>query len=120
MAERTGMNEAWAEPVGEAPWAPVAPAPGPLPATAFLDGVSRVEARVFVETGSAPAAGLCGSVGVGAMLTSFGVFWTVEGARVHWPGGDAMLPALVAAVAAVSSAAVASLRRTAGGEARRS
>src|SRR5437879_2387155 len=46
VAERTGMNEAWAEPVGEAPWAPVAPAPGPLPATAFLDGVSRVEARV--------------------------------------------------------------------------
>src|SRR5438105_4147635 len=60
------------------------------------------------------------ALAVGVMLTSFGVFWTVEGARVHWPGGDAMLPALVAAVAAVSSAAVASLRRTAGGEARRS
>ena len=60
------------------------------------------------------------ALAVGVMLTSFGVFWTVEGARIQWPGGDAMLPGLVVAVAAVSSAAVASLRRTAGGEARRS
>ena len=56
------------EPVGEAPWAPMAPGDGPVPPTAFLDGVSRVDARVFLETQGVPAAGLCGSVGVGAML----------------------------------------------------
>ena len=56
--------------VGEVPWAPVPACPVPLPPVAFLDGVSRVDARVFLETGPGTiAAGLCGSVGVGAMLT---------------------------------------------------
>lgn len=59
-----------AEPVGEAPWAPIAPAPSEAPPMAFLDGVSRVDARVFLETAGPPAAGLCGSVGVGAMLAN--------------------------------------------------
>jgi len=90
-------DEARAEPVGEAPWGPVAPASGPLPPTAFLDGVSRVEARVFVETGTAPAAGLCGSVGVGAMLTNgstrFGPS-EVHRAVVFGAGAQASLPPL--------------------------
>ncbi len=34
---------------------------------------------------------------VGAMLTSFGVFWGAEGAGAHWPGGDAALLAIVPA-----------------------
>ena len=36
---------------------------------------------------------------VGIMLTSFGAFWGAEGAGVRWPGNDASLPAVVAAVA---------------------
>jgi uncharacterized membrane protein len=32
---------------------------------------------------------------VGVMLSSFGSFWGVEGARVSWPGGEAALPVLV-------------------------
>jgi uncharacterized membrane protein len=31
---------------------------------------------------------------VGIMLTSFGVFWIGEGARVRWPGDDLALPVL--------------------------
>jgi hypothetical protein len=61
-------DEPAGEPVGEAPWVPLAPGSGPLPRTAFLDGVSRVDARVFLEADGPPLAGLCGSVGVGAML----------------------------------------------------
>lgn len=38
---------------------------------------------------------------VGVMLTSFGVFWTGEGAGVHWPGGDVAIPVLVVFFAAV-------------------
>jgi uncharacterized membrane protein len=33
---------------------------------------------------------------VGIMLTSFGIFWAGEGLGVHWPEGDASLPALIA------------------------
>lgn len=40
--------------------------------------------------------------GVGVMLTSFGIFWGAEGAGAEWPGGDAALLAVIAAVLAVS------------------
>ena len=32
---------------------------------------------------------------VGVMLTSFGTFWSAEGAGAHWPGGDAALLVIV-------------------------
>jgi uncharacterized membrane protein len=51
------------------------------------------------------------ALAVGVMLTSFGVFWTVEGARLHWPGGEALLPALVVAVSASAALAVYRMRR---------
>jgi uncharacterized membrane protein len=51
------------------------------------------------------------ALAVGIMLTSFGLFWTVEGVRIKWPGGDAMLPLLVAAVAATAWATVYRIRR---------
>ncbi|MEO6887300.1 MAG: hypothetical protein ABI232_13585 [Jatrophihabitantaceae bacterium] len=47
---------------------------------------------------------------VGVMLTAFGMFWGAEGAHAHWPGQDAALPVLVAAVAAFALAIVAGLR----------
>lgn len=54
--------------------------------------------------------------GVGVMLTSFGVFWGVEGAGVQWPGEDAALLVLVPAVLATSFALVAVLRSRDPGE----
>jgi uncharacterized membrane protein len=48
---------------------------------------------------------------VGAMLTTFGIFWSAEGAGAHWPGEDASLPGVLGFVLLLSFAAVATLRR---------
>jgi uncharacterized membrane protein len=48
---------------------------------------------------------------VGAMLTTFGIFWSVEGAGANWPGEDAALPVVLVFVLVLSFAAVATLRR---------
>jgi uncharacterized membrane protein len=48
---------------------------------------------------------------VGAMLTTFGIFWSAEGAGADWPGTDAALPVVLVFVLALSFAAVATLRR---------
>ncbi|TML89335.1 MAG: hypothetical protein E6G08_05650 [Actinobacteria bacterium] len=48
---------------------------------------------------------------VGIMLTSFGIFWTIEGVGGHWPGDDAALPVVIVFVAATSALFVSLLRR---------
>jgi uncharacterized membrane protein len=48
---------------------------------------------------------------VGVMLTTFGIFWSTEGAGAHWPGSDLALLALLAFVGAISAVFVAVLRR---------
>jgi uncharacterized membrane protein len=48
---------------------------------------------------------------VGVMLTSFGCFWAVEGAGVHWPGDELALLGLFAFTAAVAVALVRRLQR---------
>lgn len=50
---------------------------------------------------------------VGAMLCTFGVYWTAEGLGVTWAGGTAALGYLLAATLAASWAGVWLLRRTA-------
>jgi uncharacterized membrane protein len=47
---------------------------------------------------------------VGAMLTTFGMFWGAEGAGVRWPGSDAAILLLLAGTLLVSLAAVVLLR----------
>jgi uncharacterized membrane protein len=49
--------------------------------------------------------------GVGLMLTSFGIFWSAEGAGVSWPGADASLLGLIGFMALVSFGLVEILRR---------
>jgi uncharacterized membrane protein len=48
---------------------------------------------------------------VGTLLTSFGAFWSAEGAGAAWPGSDAALLVLVPVVAAVALGYTALLRR---------
>jgi uncharacterized membrane protein len=51
---------------------------------------------------------------VGVMLSSFGMFWSAEGAGAAWPGGDAALLVIVPALLAFSILCVSVLRRLAG------
>jgi uncharacterized membrane protein len=48
---------------------------------------------------------------VGVVLTSFGVFFAAEGLNVHWPGEDAALLYVAAAVLGFSQLQIASLAR---------
>jgi uncharacterized membrane protein len=48
---------------------------------------------------------------VGVMLTTFGIFWSAEGAGADWPGDDASLPGVLVFVILLSLAAVVTLRR---------
>lgn len=48
---------------------------------------------------------------VGVLLTSFGTFWGAEGAGAHWPGADAALLGVIAAVLAGALGYTALLRR---------
>ena len=50
--------------------------------------------------------------GVGLMLSSFGIFWSVEGAGGTWPGGDVAILGLLACLTAVSFGLVAIGRRS--------
>jgi uncharacterized membrane protein len=47
---------------------------------------------------------------VGVLLTTFGVFWSAEGAGAHWPGGEAALAPLLLLILAGSLAMVRDLR----------
>ncbi len=48
---------------------------------------------------------------VGAMLTTFGIFWSVEGAGADWPGSDAAILGVLAFVLLWSFLLVRLLRR---------
>ncbi len=48
---------------------------------------------------------------VGIMLSSFGTFWTAEGAGLRWPGGDVFLLAIIAVALGTSGATVLLMRR---------
>jgi uncharacterized membrane protein len=48
---------------------------------------------------------------VGLLLTTFGTFWSAEGAGASWPGSDAALLVILAFLAITSVAAVRLLRR---------
>jgi uncharacterized membrane protein len=49
---------------------------------------------------------------VGLMLTTFGTFWSAEGAGVSWPGSDAALFGILGFLVAASFALVVLLRRS--------
>ena len=48
---------------------------------------------------------------VGAMLTTFGIFWSAEGSGADWPGGDVSLPVVLVFVLLMSFGFVSLLRR---------
>jgi len=48
---------------------------------------------------------------VGVMLTTFGIFWSAEGAGAEWPGGDTAILGVLGFVVLMSLAFVRLLRR---------
>jgi uncharacterized membrane protein len=49
--------------------------------------------------------------GVGVMLTSFGIFWSAEGAGIAWPGADASILGVIAFVVVTAFGLIALARR---------
>ena len=50
-------------------------------------------------------------LGVGLLLTTFGVFWSVEGTGAQWPGGELALLGLLACTATLTAVLVRQLKR---------
>lgn len=78
-------------------WAPITPPDQDLPPAAFLDGVSRVDARAFMDAGAAVIPGLCGSVGAGAVLVEERAVYGPHNVRrsvVFGAGAEASLPSV--------------------------
>ncbi len=48
---------------------------------------------------------------VGLMLTTFGIFWSIEGTGIAWPGGDVAILGILVFLTLVSLGMVAALRR---------
>jgi uncharacterized membrane protein len=49
-------------------------------------------------------------LGVGVMLTSFGVFWIGEGSGFHWPGSDLAILVLIGVFSAVTALSIQFMR----------
>src|SRR5438477_561709 len=85
-----------------------------LPLAALGAGVAVVLVPVLGFAVRAPLARVPENTlkfAVGVMLTTFGIFWSTEGAGGDWPGSDAALFAILGFVIAMSFALVAVLRR---------
>ena len=78
-------------------------------ATAALVVVAGVGALVRAPLARVPENRI--KFAVGLLLTTFGCFWAVEGAGVHWPGAELALVALLGFIAAVCLTLVRVLRR---------
>jgi len=89
-------------------------AQGNIPLAAAAAGVALLLVAVVGVLVRAPLARVPENTlkfAVGVMLTTFGIFWSAEGAGADWPGGDAALPVVLVFVIAVSFASVVLLRR---------
>jgi uncharacterized membrane protein len=77
-----------------------------LPLASLVSGctivvVAVIGALVARQLSEVPENAL--KLGVGVMLTSFGIFWVGEGLSVHWPGSDLAILALIGLFAAVTA-----------------
>src|ERR1700751_1356440 len=87
---------------------------GSIPLAALGAGVAVVLVTVVGFAVRAPHARVPENTlkfAVGVMLTTFGIFWSTEGAGGDWPGSDAALFGILGFVIAMSFGLVAVLRR---------
>ncbi len=84
----------------------------PLAAVAALVAVIAVVVVGFIvarQLSEVPENSM--KLGVGIMLTSFGLFWVGEGSGLHWPGSDLAILGLIIWFGAVTAASVLALNR---------
>ena len=89
-------------------------AQGSIPLAAFGAAVAIVLVGVLGAVARRPLSRVPENLlkyAVGAMLTTFGIFWSSEGAGTSFPGEDAALPFILVFVLATSFALVGLLRR---------
>jgi uncharacterized membrane protein len=72
--------------------------------------VGAIGAVVAKQLSSVPENAMKMTVGI--LIVSFGTFWTGEGLKVRWPGGDSALLVLAALYALVTWLLISVLRRT--------
>jgi uncharacterized membrane protein len=87
---------------------------GNIPLAALGAGIALVLVAVVGVVVRAPLARVPENTlkfAVGIMLTSFGIFWSAEGAGVDWPGDTISLLGVLAFVVLMSFSAVTLLRR---------
>lgn len=92
---RTEEEVATAVEVSSDEWAPITPEPCSMPPAAFLDGVSRVDARAFLDAGLLVIPGVCGSVGAGTVLVESKAFFgpaEIRRSVVFGSGASGTLP----------------------------
>jgi uncharacterized membrane protein len=90
-------------------------AQGNIPLAALGAGIALVLVAVVGVVVRAPLARVPENTlkfAVGVMLTSFGIFWSAEGAGVDWPGDTVSLLGVLAFVVLMSFSAVTLLRRS--------
>ncbi|MCW3012598.1 MAG: hypothetical protein JWO90_3002 [Solirubrobacterales bacterium] len=88
---------------------PSGPAPALLGAGIAALLVAAAGARLRKPLARVPETEL--KYGVGVLLTSFGIFFTGEGLRVSWPGGDLALLAIALVLVAVTQLRIRGLQR---------
>jgi hypothetical protein len=82
-------------------WAPVSPQGSQWPRVAFVDGVSRVDARAFLDHRGATVPGIFGSVGIGSVCSDDGALfgpWEVKRAMVFTAGAILQAPSLMGGI----------------------
>ncbi len=88
---------------------------GPAVLGAALAAVTVVAAGVVLRTPLSRVPENSLKFVVGAMLTTFGLFWSVEGLGIDWPLEDGAIPLILAYVLACAALLVAALRRAPSG-----
>ena len=88
---------------------------GPAVLGAALAAVTVVAAGVVLRTPLSRVPENSLKFVVGAMLTTFGLFWSVEGLGIDWPLDDGAIPLILAYVLACAALLVGALRRASSG-----
>jgi len=87
---------------------------GSIPLAALGAGLALVLVAVIGALVHQPLSGVPENTmkfAVGLMLSTFGIFWSIEGTGIDWPGGDVAILGILIFLTLVALSLVAALRR---------